>query len=161
MDPLQRSARNQVPPLTGHDVVATDRALGDAMATVAGDESSQITAPLEGLGRVAGSEEALLAGMGMTEKQGGADVRANLTEATPTGVDGEYVLRGHKWFCSAPMNDVFLMLAQAPDGLSCFVVPRVLPDGTRNPFAIVRLKDKLGNRSNASAQIELDGTLAR
>jgi putative acyl-CoA dehydrogenase len=97
----------------------------------------------------------------MTEKQGGSDVRANVNEANPTGTEGEYVLRGHKWFCSAPMNDVFLMLAQAPDGLSCFVVPRVLPDGARNPFSIVRLKDKLGNRSNASAEIELDGTLGR
>ncbi len=102
-----------------------------------------------------------LAGMGMTEKQGGSDVRANVTEARPTGVDGEYTLHGHKWFTSAPMNDVFLMLAQAPEGLSCFVVPRALPDGTRNRLDVVRLKDKLGNRSNASAEIELGGTLAR
>ncbi len=100
-----------------------------------------------------------LAGMGMTEKQGGSDVRANVTEARPTGVDGEYSLHGHKWFTSAPMNDVFLVLAQAEGGLSCFVVPRALPDGSRNPFEVVRLKDKLGNRSNASAEIELDGTL--
>ena len=102
-----------------------------------------------------------LAGMGMTEKQGGSDVRANLTEARPTGVDGEYTLHGHKWFTSAPMNDVFLVLAQAEGGLTCFVVPRALPDGSRNPLDVVRLKDKLGNRSNASAEIELDGTLAR
>ena len=102
-----------------------------------------------------------LAGMGMTEKQGGSDVRANVTEARPTGVDGEYTLHGHKWFTSAPMNDVFLVLAQAPGGLSCFVVPRALPDGTRNRLDVVRLKDKLGNRSNASSEIELDGTLAR
>ncbi|MFY0406928.1 acyl-CoA dehydrogenase family protein [Solicola sp. PLA-1-18] len=102
----------------------------------------------------------LLAGMGMTEKQGGSDVRANLTVAEPTSTPGEYLLRGHKWFTSAPMNDVFLVLAQAPEGLTCFLVPRVLPDGTRNPFAIVRLKDKLGNRSNASAELELDGTRA-
>jgi putative acyl-CoA dehydrogenase len=100
-----------------------------------------------------------LAGMGMTEKQGGSDVRANVTEARPTSVDGEYTLHGHKWFTSAPMNDVFLVLAQAPGGLSCFVVPRVLPDGSRNPLDIARLKDKLGNRANASAEIELDGTL--
>ena len=102
-----------------------------------------------------------LAGMGMTEKQGGSDVRANVTRAVPTSVDGEYTLHGHKWFTSAPMNDVFLVLAQAEGGLSCFVVPRVLPDGTRNRLDVVRLKDKLGNRSNASSELELDGTLAR
>jgi putative acyl-CoA dehydrogenase len=102
-----------------------------------------------------------LAGMGMTEKQGGSDVRANVTEARSTHVDGEYTLHGHKWFTSAPMNDVFLVLAQAPGGLSCFVVPRALPDGSRNRLDVVRLKDKLGNRSNASSEIELDGTLAR
>jgi putative acyl-CoA dehydrogenase len=100
-----------------------------------------------------------LAGMGMTEKQGGSDVRANVTEARATEVDGEYTLHGHKWFTSAPMNDVFLVLAQAPEGLSCFLVPRALPDGTRNPLDIARLKDKLGNRANASAELELDGTL--
>jgi putative acyl-CoA dehydrogenase len=103
----------------------------------------------------------LLAGMGMTEKQGGSDVRANTTRAVPAGGDGEYLLTGHKWFCSAPMCDVFLVLAQAPGGLTCFVVPRVLPDGTRNTFRLQRLKDKLGNRSNASAEVELDGTWAR
>ena len=102
-----------------------------------------------------------LAGMGMTEKQGGSDVRANLTEARPTGLEGEYTLHGHKWFTSAPMNDVFLLLAQAEGGLTCFVVPRALPDGSRNQLDVVRLKDKLGNRSNASSEIELDGTLAR
>ena len=101
-----------------------------------------------------------LAGMGMTEKQGGSDVRANVTEARPTSMEAEYTLHGHKWFTSAPMNDVFLMLAQAPGGLTCFVVPRALPDGTRNPIDIARLKDKLGNRANASAELELDGTLA-
>ncbi len=111
--------------------------------------------------RVPAGKVGLLAGMGMTEKQGGSDVRANTTRAEPTGVDGEYVLTGHKWFCSAPMCDVFLMLAQAPGGLTCFVVPRVLPDGSRNTFRIQRLKDKLGNRSNASAEVELEGTLAR
>jgi putative acyl-CoA dehydrogenase len=100
-----------------------------------------------------------LAGMGMTEKQGGSDVRANLTEARPTSVDGEYTLHGHKWFTSAPMNDVFLVLAQAPGGLTCFLVPRALPDGSRNPLDITRLKDKLGNRANASAELELDGTI--
>ena len=101
----------------------------------------------------------LLAGMGMTEKQGGSDVRANTTTATPRP-DGTYRLRGHKWFTSAPMNDVFLVLAQAPGGLSCFLVPRVLPDGTRNTFLIQRLKDKLGNRSNASSEPEFDDTVA-
>jgi putative acyl-CoA dehydrogenase len=101
----------------------------------------------------------LLAGMGMTEKQGGSDVRTNTTTATPRP-DGTWLLRGHKWFTSAPMNDVFLVLAQAPGGLSCFFVPRVLPDGTRNTFLIQRLKDKLGNRSNASSEPEFDGTVA-
>ena len=100
----------------------------------------------------------LLAGMGMTEKQGGSDVRANTTRAEPDA-DG-YRLTGHKWFCSAPMSDVFLMLAQAPGGLSCFVVPRRLPDGTRNAIRIQRLKDKLGNRSNASSEIELEAAWA-
>ncbi len=100
----------------------------------------------------------LLAGMAMTEKQGGSDVRANTTRAEPVG-DGSYRLTGHKWFCSAPMCDLFLVLAQAEEGLSCFAVPRVLPDGTGNPFALQRLKDKLGNRSNASSEVEFDGTL--
>ncbi len=102
-----------------------------------------------------------LAGMGMTEKQGGSDVRANVTEARPTAVDGEYTLHGHKWFTSAPMNDVFLVLAQAAGGVTCFLVPRVLPSGERNRITVVRLKDKLGNRSNASSELELDGTWAQ
>jgi putative acyl-CoA dehydrogenase len=110
--------------------------------------------------RPVASKRGALAGMGMTEKQGGSDVRGNLTEAHPTGAAGEYTLHGHKWFTSAPMNDVFLVLAQAPDGLTCFLVPRALPDGTRNQLDITRLKDKLGNRANASAELELDGTLA-
>jgi putative acyl-CoA dehydrogenase len=103
----------------------------------------------------------VLFGMGMTEKQGGSDVRANATVARPLAEDGTYELRGHKWFCSAPMSDGFLVLAQAPGGLTCFLVPRVLADGTRNVFLIQRLKDKLGNRSNASAEVEFDGTWAR
>jgi putative acyl-CoA dehydrogenase len=98
----------------------------------------------------------LLAGMSMTEKQGGSDVRAGTTVATPSA-DGTYHLVGHKWFTSAPMNDLFLTLAQAPGGLTCFVLPRVLPDGTRNAIRLQRLKDKLGNRSNASAEIEYTG----
>ncbi|MFO7562377.1 MAG: acyl-CoA dehydrogenase family protein [Enhygromyxa sp.] len=103
-------------------------------------------------------------GMAMTEKQGGSDVRANTTKAHPLGEGGpgaEYELVGHKWFCSAPMSDAFLTLAQAPGGLSCFLVPRWRPDGTRNPFFIQRLKDKLGDHANASSEIEYNGTWAR
>ncbi|MEU5179749.1 acyl-CoA dehydrogenase family protein [Streptomyces longwoodensis] len=110
--------------------------------------------------RVPADKRGLLAGMGMTEKQGGSDVRTNTTTAAPTAEAGVYTLRGHKWFTSAPMCDVFLVLAQAPGGLSCFLVPRVLPDGTRNAFRIQRLKDKLGNHSNASSEPEFDGTVA-
>jgi putative acyl-CoA dehydrogenase len=117
----------------------------------------------------AGEKGSAIAGMAMTEKQGGSDVRANTTAAHPCdrfglgqgGPGGEYELDGHKWFCSAPMSDIFLVLAQSDEGLSCFLVPRVLPDGSRNPFHIQRLKDKLGNRSNASSELELDGTWAR
>ncbi|KMS73226.1 acyl-CoA dehydrogenase [Streptomyces viridochromogenes] len=111
--------------------------------------------------RPAGQKAGSLFGMGMTEKQGGSDVRANATAATPLTEAGTYTLTGHKWFCSAPMSDGFLVLAQAPDGLTCFLVPRVLDDGGRNVFLIQRLKDKLGNRSNASAEVEFDGTWAR
>jgi putative acyl-CoA dehydrogenase len=105
-----------------------------------------------------------IAGMAMTEKQGGSDVRANTTVANPLnggGAGGEYELIGHKWFCSAPMSDIFLVLAQAEDGLSCFLLPRILADGSRNAFHIQRLKDKLGNHSNASSEIELHGAWAR
>ena len=106
----------------------------------------------------------LTLGMGMTEKQGGSDVRANTTRATahPGGpLDGEtHLLTGHKWFCSAPMSDGFLVLAQTDAGVGCFLLPRVLDDGTRNDIRIQRLKDKLGNRSNASSEIELDGAWA-
>ncbi|WP_055712241.1 acyl-CoA dehydrogenase family protein [Streptomyces torulosus] len=111
--------------------------------------------------RPADRKAGVLFGMGMTEKQGGSDVRANTTEARPLAEDGTYELRGHKWFCSAPMSDGFLVLAQAPGGLTCFLVPRVLADGTRNVFRIQRLKDKLGNRSNASSEVEFDCTWAR
>ncbi|CAM5227317.1 acyl-CoA dehydrogenase family protein [Streptomyces griseomycini] len=111
--------------------------------------------------RPAGQKPGALFGMGMTEKQGGSDVRANTTAARPLAEDGAYELTGHKWFCSAPMSDAFLVLAQAPGGLTCFLVPRVLADGTRNVFLIQRLKDKLGNRSNASAEVEFAGTWAR
>jgi putative acyl-CoA dehydrogenase len=108
--------------------------------------------------RVPTTKHGLIAGMSMTEKQGGSDVRANTTTAT-RNADGSYSLVGHKWFTSAPMSDFFLALAQTPGGLSCFFVPRVLPDGTRNPIRLQRLKDKLGNRSNASSEIEYDGAL--
>ena len=104
----------------------------------------------------------LTMGMGMTEKQGGSDVRANTTRAAVDGEDAwgwRYRLTGHKWFFSAPMCDAFLVLAQAPEGLSCFFVPRWRPEGTVNPIAIQRLKHKLGNQANASAEVEFDGTL--
>jgi putative acyl-CoA dehydrogenase len=105
-----------------------------------------------------------IAGMAMTEKQGGSDVRANTTRARALnggGAGAEYEITGHKWFCSAPMSDFFLVLAQTDEGLSCFLLPRILPDGTRNAFHIQRLKDKLGNHSNASSEIELRGAWAQ
>ena len=106
----------------------------------------------------------LTIGMAMTEKQGGTDVRANTSRAAPAneshGPGEAFRLTGHKWFCSAPMSDAFLTLAQLGDGLTCFLMPRVLPSGERNAIRIERLKDKLGNRSNASAEIEFDGALA-
>ncbi|MGH8874735.1 MAG: acyl-CoA dehydrogenase family protein, partial [Acidimicrobiia bacterium] len=104
-----------------------------------------------------------LMGMGMTEKQGGSDVRANITRAAPInggGPGGQYSITGHKWFLSAPMCDAFLVLAQTPGGLSCFLLPRWAPDGRRNAINIQRLKDKLGNRSNASAEVELQDAWA-
>ena len=103
-----------------------------------------------------------LCGMAMTEKQGGSDVRANTTVARPASAGGDEVeITGHKWFCSAPMCDAFLVLAQAPDGLSCFLLPRFTPDGARNRFYLQRLKDKLGNRSNASSEVEFRAAWAR
>ena len=112
--------------------------------------------------RAPNTKAGLIAGMSMTEKQGGSDVRLNTTDARPIpGEEGAYTLHGHKWFCSAPMSDLFLVLAQTQGGLTCFVVPRVLPDGTRNVFRIQRLKDKLGNRSNASSEIEFSNTWAQ
>jgi putative acyl-CoA dehydrogenase len=104
------------------------------------------------------TKRGLIAGMSMTEKQGGSDVRTNTTQAVPQS-DGTYALTGHKWFTSAPMSDLFLTLAQAPAGLSCFLVPRVLPGGALNAMALMRLKEKLGNRSNASSEIEYDGAV--
>jgi putative acyl-CoA dehydrogenase len=109
--------------------------------------------------RPATAKSGLLMGMGMTEKQGGSDVRANTTTAEPLnggGPGSEYRITGHKWFTSAPMCDAFLVLAQAPGGLSCFLLPRWTPDSQLNQFRIQRLKDKLGNRSNASSEVEFD-----
>jgi putative acyl-CoA dehydrogenase len=105
-------------------------------------------------------KRAVTLGMAMTEKQGGSDLRANQTSATELG-DGAYALQGHKWFCSAPMSDGFLTLARTGAGVSCFFVPRSLPDGTRNGIRIQRLKDKCGNRSNASSEIEYHDAWAR
>ena len=105
----------------------------------------------------------LTIGMAMTEKQGGSDVRANATRAYPVGAEGPgqaYELVGHKYFVSAPMCDAFLVLAQAPGGLSCFLLPRWRPDGTKNPLQVLRLKRKMGNVSNASSETELRGALA-
>lgn len=104
-------------------------------------------------------KKAVTLGMGMTEKQGGSDVRANTTRATPKAGD-EYALTGHKWFMSAPMCDAFLVLAQAPGGLTCFLVPRFRPEGTLNALRLQRLKDKLGNRSNASSEVEFEDAFA-
>jgi putative acyl-CoA dehydrogenase len=101
-----------------------------------------------------------LLGMGMTENQGGSDLRTNTTRAQPSS-DGGFRLYGHKWFMSAPMCDAFLVLAQAPKGLSCFLMPRWTPDGERNAILILRLKDKLGNRSNASSEVEFHGAYAQ
>src|SRR5881398_3797234 len=112
----------------------------------------------------ASEKRGALAGMGMTEKQGGSDVRANTTVARPLnggGPGAEYEITGHKWFFSAPMCDVFLVLAQADGGLSCFLLPRWTPDGERNGLHLQRLKDKLGNRSNASSEVEFDAAWAQ
>jgi len=105
-------------------------------------------------------KSAALVGMGMTENQGGSDLRTNSTRAEPAG-DGSFRLTGHKWFLSVPMCDAFLVLAQSAKGLSCFLMPRWTPDGERNAIQILRLKDKLGNRSNASSEVEFDGAFAQ
>jgi putative acyl-CoA dehydrogenase len=113
--------------------------------------------------RPAFAKRAVTIGMGMTEKQGGTDVRTNSTRAEPAGAGGpgaEYIVTGHKWFMSAPMCDAFLVLAQAPKGLSCFLLPRFLPDGSVNALRLQRLKEKLGNRSNASSEVEFHGAHA-
>ncbi|SDJ14479.1 putative acyl-CoA dehydrogenase [Actinokineospora alba] len=127
--------------------------------TLAADFEPLLTASVYDYGlREPSGKRGLIAGMSMTEKQGGSDVRANTTRATPNS-DGTYTVVGHKWFTSAPMSDLFLTLAQAPGGLTCFLLPRVLPDGTRNALRLQRLKDKLGNRSNASSEIEYDNAI--
>jgi putative acyl-CoA dehydrogenase len=113
----------------------------------------------DGSFRPASEKAGALCGMAMTEKQGGSDVRANTTRAEKG--DGAWLITGHKWFCSAPMCDAFLVLAQTAKGVTCFLMPRWLPDGTRNRFHVQRLKDKLGNRSNASSEVEFDGAWAR
>jgi putative acyl-CoA dehydrogenase len=113
--------------------------------------------------RPAGEKSGALVGMALTEKQGGSDgtdVRANATRAAPLGSGGLYALTGHKWFMSAPMCDAFLVLAQAPGGLTCFFMPRWTPDGGLNAIRVQRLKDKLGNKSNASSEVELEGAWA-
>ena len=140
-----------------YSVVPALRHQPDLAATYEPLLSSRVYEP--GL-RVPTEKRGLLAGMGMTEKQGGSDVRTNSTVATPTAEPGVFTLTGHKWFTSAPMCDLFLVLAQASGGLTCFLMPRILPDGSRNTFRIVRLKDKLGNRSNASSEPEFEDTVA-
>ncbi|HMS63189.1 MAG TPA: acyl-CoA dehydrogenase family protein [Solirubrobacteraceae bacterium] len=114
--------------------------------------------------KTAADKGSAICGMAMTEKQGGSDVRANTTVAVPLnggGSGAEYEITGHKFFCSAPMSDLFLILAQTDEGLSCFALPRILPDGTPNAIRVQRLKDKLGNRSNASSEVEYHGAIAR
>ena len=127
-------------------------------------EPGLLSTDYDGRSIPASEKTGLTMGMAMTEKQGGSDVRANTTRAIaigPGGPGGEYTLTGHKWFCSAPMSDAFLTLAYSDGGLSCFLVPRWRPDGSRNVFSIQRLKDKLGNRSNASSEIEYAESWAR
>lgn len=123
-------------------------------------EPRLLTARYDPRARPVTEKSGALMGMAMTEKQGGSDVRANTTLAEPDG-NGAYVITGHKWFCSAPMCDAFLVLAQALGGLTCFLLPRWTPDGERNAFRIQRLKSKLGNRSNASSEVEFDHAWAQ
>jgi putative acyl-CoA dehydrogenase len=151
----QAESGHGCPVSMSHAVVPALRAAPDLLARYGPGLVSTVYEP--GLAEPT-TKAGLLAGMGMTEKQGGSDVRTNTTTATPNA-DGSYSLTGHKWFTSAPMCDLFLVLARTASGITCFLVPRVLPDGSRNPFAIQRLKDKLGNRSNASSEPEFDGTI--
>ncbi len=124
-------------------------------------ESRIVAASYDSRFRPAGEKTGILVGMGMTEKQGGSDVRANTTRAEKIGNSRAYLITGHKWFCSAPMCDAFLILAQAPKGLSCFFLPRWTAAGERNAFLIQRLKRKMGNRSNASSEVEFAGAWAQ
>ena len=134
-------------------------ALRNAPELAAEWEPRLVSTEYDGRDVPAGEKPGITAGMAMTEKQGGSDVRANTTVAVPMSEDS-YLITGHKWFCSAPMSDVFLVLAQAPGGLTCFLMPRWRPDGTRNAMLVMRLKDKMGDRSNASSEVELDEALA-
>jgi len=134
-------------------VLAREPALHDWVAKVAACRHDARDLPMA-------DKAGITLGMGMTEKQGGSDVRANTTAAEPLPGGDDYVLRGHKWFFSAPMSDAFLVLAQAPGGLTCFLMPRRLPDGALNGFRLMRLKDKLGDWSNASSEIEFDAARA-
>src|SRR5262249_393983 len=124
-------------------------------------EAKILTATYDPAFRPAEEKAGGLIGMARTEKRGAADVRANTNRAERIGNCREYLLTGHKWFCSAPMSDAFLVLAQAPKGLSCFLLPRWTPTGEKNKFHIQRLKNKLGNRSNASSEVELKEAWAR
>jgi putative acyl-CoA dehydrogenase len=133
-------------------------ALTAAPALLAQVAPKVVTTSYDGTFRPWWEKPGMTLGMGMTEKQGGTDVRANSTTATPTG--DAYSITGHKWFLSAPMCDAFLVLAQAPGGLTCFFVPRFRPDGSVNALRLQRLKDKLGNRSNASSEVEFAGAFA-
>jgi putative acyl-CoA dehydrogenase len=133
-------------------------ALAAAPSLLAQVASKVVTASYDPVFRPWWEKPGMTLGMGMTEKQGGTDVRANSTTATPTG--DSYSITGHKWFLSAPMCDAFLVLAQAPGGLTCFFVPRFRSDGSVNALRLQRLKDKLGNRSNASSEVEFAGAFA-
>ncbi len=153
----QAEAGTSCPLTMTHAAVPVLARGGIAMA----DWLSRAIAPgYDGGNRPASEKPGVTLGMGMTEKQGGSDVRSNATVATPEGGD-VYRLVGHKWFFSAPMCDAFLVLAQAPAGLSCFLLPRWRPDGTRNDFQLMRLKDKLGNWANASSEVEFTGAFAQ
>src|SRR5205807_2509668 len=175
---------NQPPPLENYNLYTTNPALVEAVNREGADWAHERCVelgegaggePLEWEPRMTALEygprmipadrkRGALVGMAMTEKQGGSDVRANITRATPLnggGPGAEYEINGHKWFCSAPMCDAFLVLAQTDAGPSCFLLPRWTPDGERNAFHIQRLKDKMGNRSNASSEVEFDGAWAR
>src|SRR5919202_402791 len=178
-----REVLNQPPPLEGYNVYESNRPLVEALRREGAGEFEDRVRALGSQPEVAAEWEprlvsleydrrcvpateksGALMGMAMTERQGGSDVRANTTLARPLnggGPGAEYEITGHKWFCSAPMCDAFMVLAQADGGLSCFLLPRFRPDGERNRFHLQRLKDKLGNRSNASSEVEFAGAWAR